>query len=45
MNTTQNLKKAAAVLPDEIEIKAESGYTTTIKVSGNWVLDEETNVM
>ena len=41
MNTTQNLKKAAAVLPDEIEIKAESGYTTTIKVSGNWVLDEE----
>ena len=41
MNTTEDLKKAAAVLPDEVEIKAASGYKTKIKVSGNWTLDEE----
>lgn len=32
MNNTENLKKAAAVLPNEIQITAASGYKTKIKL-------------
>lgn len=40
MNSTKNLEKAAAVLPNEFEVTAESGYKTKIKVTGHWTLDE-----
>ena len=40
-DTTEKLKKAAAVLPDTVEIQTTSSYKMKIKVSGNWTLDEE----
>lgn len=40
-DTTEKLKKAAAVLPDVIEIQTTSSYKMKVKVSGNWTLDEE----
>ena len=41
MGDTENLKKAAAVLPDEVQVTAASGYKTTVKVKDNWKLDEK----
>lgn len=40
-DTTEKLKKAAAVLPDTVEIQTTSSYKMKVKVSGNWTLDEE----
>ena len=40
-DTTEKLKKAAAVLPDMVEIQTTSSYKMKVKVSGNWTLDEE----
>ena len=40
-DTTEKLKKAAAVLPDTVEIQTTSSYKMKVKVSGNWALDEE----
>ena len=40
-DTTEKLKKVAAVLPDTVEIQTTSSYKMKVKVSGNWTLDEE----
>ena len=40
-DTTEKLKKAAAVLPDTVEIQTTSSYKMKVKVSGNGTLDEE----
>lgn len=39
--TTENLKKIAYALPDEVTVIAENGRTARVPVMGKWILDEE----
>lgn len=39
--TTENLKKMAYALPDEVTVIAENGRTARVPVMGTWILDEE----
>lgn len=39
--TTENLKKIAYTLPDEVTVVAESGRRAKVPVTGNWVLNEK----
>lgn len=39
--TTENLKKIAYALPDEVTVVAENGRTAQVPVTGSWVLNEE----
>ncbi|MDD6270365.1 MAG: dockerin type I repeat-containing protein [Oscillospiraceae bacterium] len=41
MMTEDNLKKIAAILPEEIEIVADNKQTFTVPVKGEWQLDME----
>lgn len=39
--TTENLRKIAYALPDEVTVVAENGRTAQVPVMGNWILDEK----
>lgn len=39
--TTENLKKIAYALPDEVTVVAENGRTAQIPVTGKWTLNEK----
>lgn len=39
--TTENLKKIACALPDEVTVVAENGRKAQVPVTGNWTLNEE----
>lgn len=39
--TTENLKKIAYALPDEVTVIAENGRTAKVPVTGKWILNEE----
>lgn len=39
--TTENLRKIAYALPDEVMVIAENGRTAKVPVTGNWILNEE----
>ncbi len=39
--TTENLRKIAYALPDEVTVIAENGRTAQVPVTGNWILNEE----
>lgn len=39
--TTENLKKIAYALPEEVTVVTENGRTAKVPVKGNWILNEE----
>lgn len=39
--TTENLRKIAYALPDEVTVIAENGRTAQVPVTGKWILNEE----
>lgn len=39
--TTENLRKIAYALPDEVTVIAENGRTVQVPVTGEWILNEE----
>lgn len=41
MSEKESLKKVAAILPQEVRIKAESGMTFEVPVKGEWKIDEK----